>query len=152
MEAYPLETRRVAQIGIIVRDIEAASAAWAKLLGCDVPKWHWTEAYEQARTEYQGQPTQARAKLAFFHLDNLDIELIEPDEHPSTWRAWLDEHGESVHHIAFEVDGMAAHTESMTQAGLPLLQRGEYTGGRYAYFDGASSARAVIELLENDRR
>lgn len=86
MEAYPLGTRRVAQIGIIVRDIEAASAAWAKLLGCEVPKWHWTEAYEESRTEYLGQPTPARAKLAFFQLDNLAIELIEPDEHPSTWR------------------------------------------------------------------
>ncbi|WP_062305484.1 VOC family protein [Alicyclobacillus sendaiensis] len=152
MEAYPLGTRRVAQIGIVVRDIEAASAAWARLLGCEVPKWHWTEAYEEARTEYEGQPTPARAKLAFFRLENLDIELIEPDDQPSTWRAWLDEHGEGVHHVAFEVNDMAAHTEALTQAGLRLIQRGEYTGGRYAYFDGASSARAVIELLENDRR
>lgn len=72
MQAYPLGMRRVAQIGIVVRDIESASAAWAKLLGCDVPKWHWTEAYEEARTEYQGRPTKARAKLAFFRLDNLD--------------------------------------------------------------------------------
>lgn len=152
MGEYPLGTRRVAQVGIIVRDIDAASAAWAKLLGCDVPKWHWTGAYDEARTEYRGQPTPARAKLAFFRLDNLDIELIEPDEHPSTWRAWLDEHGEGVHHVAFEIEGMKAHSEALTEAGLALEQRGEYTGGRYAYFDGRTSVRAVIELLENDRR
>ncbi|WP_206830323.1 VOC family protein [Alicyclobacillus fructus] len=151
MEAYPLGTRRVAQIGIIVRDIEAASAALAKLLGCEVPKWHWTEAYEESRTEYLGQPTPARAKLAFFQLDNLAIELIEPDEHPSTWRAWLEEHGEGVHHIAFEVDDMKKRSLALNEAGLALEQRGEYTGGRYAYFDGLASARAVIELLQQDR-
>ena len=107
MEQNGLGTRRVAQIGLMVRNIEEASAAWAKLLGCDVPKWHWTDGYDKARTEFRGKPTPARAKLAFFHLDNLDIELIEPDEQPSTWRAWLDEHGEGLHHIAFVIDGMA---------------------------------------------
>ncbi|SIS93738.1 VOC family protein [Alicyclobacillus vulcanalis] len=152
MEAHSIGTRRVAQIGILVRDIEAASAAWAKLLGCEVPPWHWTEPYDEAQTVYEGEPTPARAKLAFFHLDNVDIELIEPDEHPSTWRAWLDEHGEGVHHIAFEIEGMAARSEALSGAGWRLIQRGEYKGGRYAYFDGAPSVRAVIELLENDRR
>jgi hypothetical protein len=34
--------------------------------------------------------------------------------------------------------------------GVRLIQRGEYTGGRYAYVDGGSTLGAILELLEND--
>jgi hypothetical protein len=34
---------------------------------------------------------------------------------------------------------------------MPLLQRGEYTGGRYAYIDTLKDLKVIIELLENDR-
>jgi hypothetical protein len=34
--------------------------------------------------------------------------------------------------------------------GVRLVQRGEYTGGRYAYVDSAAQLGAIIELLEND--
>ena len=34
--------------------------------------------------------------------------------------------------------------------GMPLLQKGEYTGGRYAYIDANKTLKTVIELLEND--
>jgi methylmalonyl-CoA/ethylmalonyl-CoA epimerase len=34
--------------------------------------------------------------------------------------------------------------------GVPLLQRGEYTGGRYAYLDGTAQLGTILELLEND--
>ena len=34
--------------------------------------------------------------------------------------------------------------------GIPLVQRGEYTGGRYAYMDGTAQLGTILELLEND--
>jgi methylmalonyl-CoA/ethylmalonyl-CoA epimerase len=34
--------------------------------------------------------------------------------------------------------------------GFPLIQKGEYTGGRYAYFDTVPGLKTVLELLEND--
>ena len=54
------------------------------------------------------------------------------------------------HHIAFEIKGMDQHIGSLAEHGLQLIQRGEYTGGRYAYLDGQKKFGAVIELLEND--
>jgi methylmalonyl-CoA/ethylmalonyl-CoA epimerase len=56
----------------------------------------------------------------------------------------------SLHHIAFQVEGMLENTAYLDAKGLPLLQRGEYTGGRYAYFDGSTQLGAILELLEND--
>jgi methylmalonyl-CoA/ethylmalonyl-CoA epimerase len=33
---------------------------------------------------------------------------------------------------------------------MPLVQSGEYTGGRYAYVDTHRDPKVLIELLEND--
>ena len=35
---------------------------------------------------------------------------------------------------------------------MPLLQKGEYTGGCYAYIDTLRDLKVIIELLENDRK
>ncbi len=145
-----LGTTTITQVAIIVKDIEAKARAWAEVLGLPVPEIIITDTYERAQTQYNGQPSEARAKLAFFHLGQVALELIEPVGKPSTWHDQLEEHGDSLHHIAFEVQGMPAKVAFLAAQGIPLVQRGEYSGGRYAYFDGHSRLGAIIELLEND--
>ena len=150
MTDHTLGTTTVTQVGIIVADIEAKAKAWADVLGLPIPDIMITDAVDKAQTEYDGQPTPARAKLAFFHLGQVDLELIEPIDGPSTWKDQLDEHGDSLHHIAFVIDGMQEKTAYLDAKGIPLVQRGEYSGGRYAYVDGNAQLGAVLELLEND--
>ena len=145
-----LSSNVLTQVGLIVRDIEATSRAYADLLGMDVPRWFWTDSKDVAHTRYRGQPTQARAKLAFFSLGGVQLELIEPDGEPSTWQEFLDTHGEGVHHIAFQIAGMADQVALLDGLGMPLVQSGEYTGGRYAYIDSAPQLKVILELLEND--
>lgn len=150
MSEPALGTTTVTQVGIIVRDIEAKARAWSEILGLPLPPIIITDTVDVAQTEYQGAPSTARAKLAFFHMGQVDIELIEPIGEPSTWRDQLNQHGESLHHIAFEIKGMAERVAYLASKGVPLVQRGEYTGGRYAYVDGVAQLGAVLELLEND--
>ncbi|HEV2124320.1 MAG TPA: VOC family protein, partial [Chloroflexota bacterium] len=59
-------------------------------------------------------------------------------------------HGESLHHVAFRIRGMNEKVASLDARGIPLVQRGEYTGGRYAYVDGSAQLGVILELLEND--
>jgi methylmalonyl-CoA/ethylmalonyl-CoA epimerase len=148
--AESLGTTTVTQVAIVVNNIEEKAQAWAQLLGVPVPEWHLTDPVEQAQTEYQGQPSTARAKLAFFNLGQVSLELIEPVGEPSTWADQLNAHGESLHHIAFQVNGMAKTLAFLDSQGVPFVQRGEYTGGRYAYADGVERLGATLELLEND--
>lgn len=146
-----LGTNIVTQIGLLVNDIETTGAAFTKFLGCPNPGWSWTDPLEKAQTQYLGKPSEARAKLMFFHVGpNVDIELIEPDHHPSTWRHDLDQNGEGFHHIAFVIKDMKGKGKVLEANGIPLLQKGEYTGGRYAYHDATDSLKVVLELLEND--
>jgi methylmalonyl-CoA/ethylmalonyl-CoA epimerase len=140
------------QVGIVVKDIEKSSKAFAAAFGIEEPSWSWTDGYDKARTQYRGKASPARSKLAFMRFGSLDIELIEPDESPSTWREFLDEHGEGIHHVALVIDGMKDHIARAEAAGMPLLQKGEYTGGRYAYIDASADLKMVVELLENDAK
>jgi len=150
MSSTPLGSTTITQVGIIVHNIEETAQAWASLLGVPAPGIIVTDAYEQTQAEYLGQPTQARAKLAFIQLGQITLELIEPIGEPSTWQDQLAGHGQSLHHIAFEIKGMKQRLEVLAGHGLPLIQRGEYQGGRYAYVDGQQRYGAIIELLEND--
>ena len=147
----PLDTSVVTQVAIIVKDIEKSAKVFAEFLGAAVPEIRRTGPRETAQTLYRGKPSEARAKLAFFDIgQGLRLELIEPDEHPSTWREYLDKHGEGVHHVAFNIKGMKQKIDRLGADGMPLVQTGEYKGGRYAYIDAIGKLKTVIELLEND--
>ncbi|MGQ9684339.1 MAG: VOC family protein [Anaerolineae bacterium] len=150
MEPQTLGTTTVTQIGIVVDDIEAKTRAWAEILGLPVPPIRVTDMVEKAQTTWRGQLTPARAKLAFFQCGQVSIELIEPIGEPSTWKEQLDAHGSSLHHIAFVVKGMKDKIALLENEGISLVQKGDYTGGRYAYLDGVAKLGTVLELLEND--
>ncbi|MNC33582.1 hypothetical protein D3C76_264880 [compost metagenome] len=142
----------ITQIGILVNDIEKVSRAYADFFGLDKPEIVVTDTADIAQTRYNGGTTEARAKLAFFDMGSLQLELIEPDHQPSTWRDYLNEHGEGPHHIAFVVEGMKEKIMLLEGKGFPLQQKGEYTGGRYAYMDTFKELKVLVELLENDKK
>jgi hypothetical protein len=148
-----LGTDLLCQVGILVNDIEKTGKEWAAFLGVEPPEVQVTGDVSEAETKYLGQSSEARSKLAFFHVGpNVDIELIEPDKSPhSTWRHDLDANGEGFHHIAFVVKGMKDKIAASEAKGFKLLQTGEYTGGRYAYIDANEKLKLVLELLENDK-
>jgi catechol 2,3-dioxygenase-like lactoylglutathione lyase family enzyme len=150
MALIPLSDNRIVQVGVVVPDVEEAVRAWTPLLGIPQPEVIVTDKVEIAHTEYRKRSTPARAKIAFIKLGQVTLELIQPIGEPSTWHDQLKAHGPSLHHIAFEVKNMGERLDELAEHGLPLLQRGDYRGGRYAYVDGQKRFGTVVELLEND--
>jgi methylmalonyl-CoA/ethylmalonyl-CoA epimerase len=150
MTSSSLGDNKAVQIGVVVENIDIAVQAWSQLLGVKPPSIITTDTVDIAHTRYQDQPTSAQAKLAFFDLGQVTLELIQPLGAPSTWNDQLSAHGSSLHHIAFEIKGMKEHIQDLQKHGLRLVQTGDYNGGRYAYVDGLDQFGAVVELLEND--
>lgn len=144
--------RRVTQVAIVVRDIEEAAERWARLLGVPKPRVIETEEWERTRMTYRGAPSRGRAKLAFFDLGGVTLELIEPIGGPSTWSEFLEEQGQGIHHIAFVVDDMDAAIRRLEEEGGVLVQRGDFEGGSYAYVDAREKLGAIVELLTFKRR
>ncbi|GAP06498.1 methylmalonyl-CoA epimerase [Anaerolinea thermolimosa] len=148
-ERVGLGTNIITQIGIVVHDIEKYIDAYCSILGLPRPQVILTDEYEKARTIYQGKPTYARAKLAFFDMGQVQIELIEPVDGPSTWKEFLENNGEGVHHIAFQIKDTPDVVTYLENKGIPMVQQGYYTGGMYSYLDASSQLGVILELLEN---
>ena len=144
-----IASKNMAQVAIVVKDIDAARNAWAKLLGIKVPEVSIAESNSSRPTLYKGKSTNAKAKLAFIVLENIQIELIEPMGGKSTWQEYLDKHGEGIHHIAFLVKGIDGVEKRFEMQGNPTVQRGGWDGGAYSYIDASQNLGCILELLEN---
>ena len=149
MDDQGLGTNVICQVGLIVQDIERAIEAYSQVFGVPKPGIIVTDRPEIAHTKFRGELTDARAKLAFFEMGQVSLELIEPIGGPSTWQEFLDEKGEGVHHIAFIVKDTDKVGQFLEGKGIEVIQQGDYTGGRYTYVDSASTLGVILELLEN---
>ena len=149
----PIKDIRLAQIGFLVNDIEKTKKEFARFFDVPEPETVNSGDYEVTKTEYRGDPApKAKCYMTFFYFDDLQMELIQPNEEPSIWKEHLEEFGEGIHHISFNVKGMRKTIDACEDWGMKLLQRGEYRGGngRYAFLDALSQLKVVVELLERD--
>jgi catechol 2,3-dioxygenase-like lactoylglutathione lyase family enzyme len=146
-----IQNRKMAQVAIVVKDIEKARKNWAMVLGMDVPEVSIAKSHPSRPTKYKGTPSSAEAKLAFFNLENIQIELIEPLGGNSTWQEFLDTKGEGIHHIAFMVKGIDGLERRFEMQGMHTDQNGGWDGGAYSYINAMQMLGCELELLENYR-
>ncbi len=152
MKTQLFDDKVVFQVCFVTKDLEKTAKWFCDFFDAEMPEIITSGPRSEAETEYLGEPSDARCRLAIFSFGNTDIELIEPDQHPSCWRDFLERNGPGCHHIAFKVRGMKEKVANFAAAGAPLLQRGEFRGGRYAYVDTEPQLGALVELLEFDAR
>ena len=145
-----ISDKEMVQVGIIVKDIAKSARQWAAFLGNEeIPEIILAARSELNPTTYNGSLTDASARLCFFQLENITVELIEPVGGPSTWQEFLDTKGEGIHHIAFNIKGMKSYVKAFEENGIPMVQHGGWDTGEYSYMDGSSSLALIIELLEH---
>jgi catechol 2,3-dioxygenase-like lactoylglutathione lyase family enzyme len=142
---------RIAQIGIVVRDLDRGVAAYSELLG--LTGWKgYTYGPELLRDmTYRGSVGTFSMRIALSGADPV-VELVEPVDGPSIYDEWLAEHGEGLHHVGVEVPSIAEAIDRARVAGYEVLQSGRGYGldgdGGFAYLDTFSAVRVIVELLE----
>ncbi|MCL2810372.1 MAG: VOC family protein [Clostridia bacterium] len=148
-----LDSNVLTQVGFIVRDIEKSKQKFAEFFGVPVPQHFDGGKFEVTGTQYMGKPApDANCVMAFFDAGpNVQIELIQPNGVKSVWQDFLDENGEGIHHIAFNIKGMDQKIVACEAFGMQLVQRGKYGdgGGEYAYLAAYDDMKCLVELLEN---
>jgi catechol 2,3-dioxygenase-like lactoylglutathione lyase family enzyme len=145
-----LGTTKPTQIAVIVKDVEQAKRKYAAFFGVDLPPTVDAGDYRITQTRYRGEPApDAGCKMAFFDLQSIQFELIEPNAARSTWRDFLEEKGEGLHHMAFDVKDLDESVAACEALGMTLTQRGYYgdASGAYAYVDATQDLGCFIELL-----
>jgi methylmalonyl-CoA/ethylmalonyl-CoA epimerase len=146
-----LAAETLCQVALVVKDIEKAAKAWAEALGVPVPEARLTGPAEETQIRYRGKPTEARARLAFFNLGPIILELIEPVGEPSVWRDGLGKCDAAFHHVAFFVRDAERTIDRLQAQGMEVVQTGGFRGGRYVYVDACQRLGAMLELLLTGR-
>ena len=130
------ESKLITQVCIVVHDVRQANANWARILGLPEEKietifpdgiLHYT--HDKA-TEYKD------CQVAKYQLENFVLELIQPGETPSPWRAFLDKNGQGVFHFCVLVDDRKGFQQTLSGMGVGMPYHiGYFPGGSYSYVD-----------------
>ena len=142
----------VAQIGILVKDLDRTIEMYWKVFG--IGPWNiYTYGKPLVREmTYHGKPTSYHMRLGLANLGHTRIELIELGEGPTIYADFVREHGYGIQHIGVLVDDMQSALQQAESAGLKMIQDGEGFGldgdGHYAYLDTQDKFGVTIELIE----
>ena len=144
--------KKVVQVALVVRDIEASSKLWAELLGMPVPEIKTTRPGHEVKEIYRGKPSEGQVKLTFFNLGQVVIELLQPISEGTSWKEFLDKKGEGVQHLGFQVTDLEKTSVALEKEGYPILHQGRYDSddGTYVYHETLDALGVVIELLHSD--
>jgi hypothetical protein len=151
LDAVPTKPlfERVIQIGLVVKDLDAAMRDYWELYGIGPWRVYRFDPSTVERMVFRGQPVRFAIRLASADIGGMDWELIQPSDDRSPFAKFLREHGEGLHHIAFEV---ADYEETLTlcrgrdigvlHSGLPRPGK----GGPYTYLDTQATLRCIAEI------
>jgi methylmalonyl-CoA/ethylmalonyl-CoA epimerase len=148
--------KTITQVAVVTQDVESSAKRWAALLGVEVPKISTTPPGSEVHMMYEGKSSNSQAKLAFLKAGQVTVELIQPLGPNTSWMKFLSEHGEGVHHIAFNVQNLAKSEGELKALGYDEIHRGRWDGdnstsnGTYVYFDSTKDLGLMIELLNSD--
>ena len=135
----PLKKEKFIQINIVVKDIRKAAAAWGKILGIETPKIRENHlaSSEEYQYTYRGKETSCDLLVCDIPMGQFVIELHQPVEGESSFREFLEKHGNGVHHLGFEAGGdRDAVLRELKELGLDVDRTvGYYPGSSWTIVD-----------------
>ncbi|MEM9185086.1 MAG: methylmalonyl-CoA epimerase [Planctomycetota bacterium] len=124
-------------VGIAVRSIDEQRPFYEDVLGAEF------EGFEDV-------PTQ-KVRVAFFKVESVRLELLEPTEDDSPVAKFLEKRGEGLHHLAFTVEDIQERINQIKEAGLRMIDESPRTGAhnmKIAFMHPKSTHGVLTELCE----
>ena len=129
--------KRIAHIGVAVKDLGLSREMFSKLLGINTPR---TEVVEEQQST-----------VTFFPLGESSLELIESTTDSSSLAKFIEKRGEGIHHICLEVDDIAKEMRRITGLGFQFTRDTPFDGGEHtlvAFIHPKSTNGVLIELSQ----
>lgn len=130
---------KIEHIGIAVKNLSDSLPLYEKLLS--------SECYKLERVDSEGVIT------AFFRAGESKIELLESADADGVIAKYINQRGEGLHHIAFEVADIRAEMARLKEAGFRLLRDEPSRGAdnKWVCFIHPKSAGGVLVELCQER-
>jgi methylmalonyl-CoA/ethylmalonyl-CoA epimerase len=126
-------------IGIAVKDLDQAMKLYREAFGIEPDL-----VYESSYT---------KAKIAFFPVGDVRIELIQPIEPESVVGKFLEKRGEGIHHISYRVKDVDGSLAELEEKGVQLIDkksRKVRENERVAFLHPKSTNGVLVELIQED--
>jgi catechol 2,3-dioxygenase-like lactoylglutathione lyase family enzyme len=139
---------RVHHVCICVRDIDAAQRYYES---AGIGPWHDYPPLAEF-TDLRVPDREGFLALVYRYtwIGDFQLQLVQPGPGPTPQRRFLDEHGEGVFHIGFEVpDADAAVADAAALGVAPLMSGRRPDGSGFTYFDTAAAAGVVLEIRQS---
>lgn len=130
--------KKIDHIGIAVKSLEATVPYYEKALGI---KCEHIEVVESQKV-----------KTAFFDVNGVHLELLEPTSPESPIAKFIETKGEGIHHIAFDSDNVCAQLEQAKEAGVRLINESPVPGAhgkQVAFLHPKSSFGVLTEFCQD---
>lgn len=128
--------KRLDHVGIVVHNIDESLKTFGDALGMTL-------------LERRDAPEQL-VEAAFLDGGNSTLELIAPTDTESGTARFLQNRGEGVHHVCYEVDDIQAALEELRSRGVRLVDETPRQGlhGLVAFIHPKATHGMMIELLQ----
>lgn len=136
------------QIGIVVRDIEAAMKHWAEV--CGVGPWFYTDRLALTAFTYRGQRhDDIHVSIALANSGGVQLELIQQRcATPSMYRDFLAAGREGMQHWSSWPEDYDAVLQRALATGYAVGQAGDSPRGRFVYLAAEAHPGTVIEMAD----
>jgi methylmalonyl-CoA/ethylmalonyl-CoA epimerase len=130
-----MKIKRIAHLGIVVKNLDAALELFTGSLPLDLVH---TE-------DYQGM------KIGFIPVGDSSIELLQDVSGSSSIKKFLENNGEGIHHIAFEVDDIEQAVAELREKGVKLIDEKPRAGAHgmsIAFMHPKATHGILMELVQ----
>ena len=142
----------IIQIGIVVSDVNKAIKGYRDILR--VREWNInnvdTMIGKGGNFHDNGDPIQARAKIAWVTIGNVELELIEPQDQHSLYADFLRENGPGIHHVMLDTPDYANAIDHMGKQNVAMVGGGELQGTKFQMFDTRELLGFICEIADGD--
>ncbi|MDR5804861.1 VOC family protein [Caballeronia sp. LZ001] len=139
--------KRVTQVGLVVRDLDAALREYADKLGIGPWRVYTYAPPKLTDTKVRGVPVPFSMKLALAVTQDTMWELIQPLDGPSIYAEFLREHGEGIHHVMVDTGRTRGDvTKEFLERGWHSIMEGKFLGAQFEYYGTEASLATTIEV------
>lgn len=126
----------ISHIGIAVKNIAEAAKVYVDALGATPGQIH--------------RSPDAGIAAIMLSLGNTNLELLEPIGTEGPIAKFIENRGEGVHHICFEVDNIDKELKSLSAKGVKLIDAQARNGieGKIAFIHPKALNGVLVELVE----
>jgi methylmalonyl-CoA/ethylmalonyl-CoA epimerase len=142
--------KNLIQIGVVVRDLDRSVKYLSDVFGLGPFRYiTYPPEREDMETFYRGEPGDFSHRIAFTELGPVELEIVQPLTGESGLTEFLDEHGEGIQHIRFNVEELQPVLETLSGRGIEPLMSGSglRPGTTWVHLDTADQVGFVIEIM-----